>query len=93
MLEEGSASITIPDVGPEDWVKVNPGTVGFYRTSYPPELLHQLIPAIQDRSLPPLDRLGLIDDLFALVYFMIIFIFWVLVGGFILKGLLICQLH
>ncbi|KAL1129384.1 hypothetical protein AAG570_013911 [Ranatra chinensis] len=67
MLEGASMSVTIPGVGPDDWVKLNCGTVGFYRTSYPPQLLNTLIPAIQDKSLPPLDRLGIVDDLFALV--------------------------
>lgn len=30
-------------------------------------MLERLVPAIRDQSLPPLDRLGLLDDLFALV--------------------------
>lgn len=46
---------------------MNPGQVGFYRTCYSPELLKQLVAAIGQRTLPALDRLGLIDDLFALV--------------------------
>jgi len=67
MLEAQTTEIVIPNVGPNDWVKVNPGTVGFYRTSYSQSILNKLIPAIQDKSLPPLDRLGIVDDLFALV--------------------------
>lgn len=47
--------------------QMNSGQVGFYRTCYEPELLKELIPAIQHQILPPLDRLGLLDDLFALV--------------------------
>lgn len=50
-------------------MKLNPGTVGFYRTKYPLELLKQLIPSVSDKTLPPLDRLGILDDLFALVSF------------------------
>ena len=34
---------------------------------YTPEILQSLIPAVQDGSLPPRDRLGLENDLFALV--------------------------
>lgn len=41
--------------------------MGFYRTCYSPELLQQLVSAIGEQTLPPLDRLGLLDDLFALV--------------------------
>jgi puromycin-sensitive aminopeptidase len=67
VLKTKEAEVVLPDVAPDDWIKVNPGTVGFYRTQYPPEMLEKLIPAIKDRSLPPLDRLGLLDDLFAMV--------------------------
>ncbi|CAB0017889.1 unnamed protein product [Nesidiocoris tenuis] len=57
----------IPNVPEGAWVKLNPGTNGVYRVQYPQNLLDQLIPAIEDKSLPPLDRLGIVDDLFALV--------------------------
>ncbi|XP_071450915.1 puromycin-sensitive aminopeptidase [Hetaerina americana] len=67
VLETKSSDVVLDNVFPDDWVKVNPGTVGFYRTQYPSEMLAQFVPAIRDRSLPPLDRLGLLDDLFALV--------------------------
>ena len=46
---------------------MNPGQVGFYRTCYSAESLKQLVSAIGQRTLPALDRLGLLDDLFALV--------------------------
>lgn len=48
-------------------VQVNAGTVGVYRVQYSAEMLEQLIPAIRDKSLPPKDRLGLQNDLYALV--------------------------
>lgn len=66
MLDKKSMNVEI-DANANDWIKVNPGTIGYYRTSYSPEMLDQLIPAIKSRTLPPLDRLGLVDDLFALV--------------------------
>lgn len=34
---------------------------------YPPELLVEFLPAIKNKILPPLDRIGLLDDLFAMV--------------------------
>jgi puromycin-sensitive aminopeptidase len=67
ILDKSSMSITLDNVSADDWVKINPGTIGFYRTEYPPEMLSQFLPAITDKTLPPLDRLGLVDDLFALV--------------------------
>ncbi|XP_049807692.1 puromycin-sensitive aminopeptidase isoform X2 [Schistocerca nitens] len=67
VLDTRSANITLQNVSASDWVKVNPGTVGYYRTQYPPDMLELFVPAIQNKSLPPLDRLGLLDDLFAMV--------------------------
>jgi puromycin-sensitive aminopeptidase len=67
VLDTRQKSITMDNVSESDWVKVNPGTVGFYRTRYTPEMLSQLIPAIKNKTLPPLDRLGILDDLFAMV--------------------------
>lgn len=66
VLDKKTGTCEIP-ASRDDWVKINPGTVGVYRTWYPEELLDQLIPAIQEKALPPLDRLGIVDDLFALV--------------------------
>lgn len=47
--------------------QVNTGAVGFFRTQYSSDMLDALLPAIKDGSLPPRDRLGLQNDLFALV--------------------------
>ena len=49
--------------------QVNPGQVGFYRVCYTKEMVEKLLPAIKDTSLPPLDRLGIENDQFALVSF------------------------
>lgn len=67
VLKSTEGEILVPDVGSNDWIKINPGTIGFYRTQYTSDMLEKLIPAIKDKSLPPLDRLGLLDDLFAMV--------------------------
>ena len=48
-------------------LQLNPGQVGFYRVQYSSAMLELLLPAINDSSLPPRDRLGLQSDLFALV--------------------------
>ncbi|XP_047026793.1 puromycin-sensitive aminopeptidase [Helicoverpa zea] len=67
VLEKRSQEVVLKDVSESSWVKLNPGTVGYYRTRYPASMLSQLVTAIRDGSLPPLDRLGLLDDCFALV--------------------------
>ncbi|KAL1518164.1 hypothetical protein ABEB36_001830 [Hypothenemus hampei] len=67
VLKERETEIFVPGVGEKDWIKINPGTIGFYRTRYTPKLLMTFVPAIRNKTLPPLDRLGLIDDLFAMI--------------------------
>ncbi|XP_012162769.1 puromycin-sensitive aminopeptidase isoform X1 [Ceratitis capitata] len=67
LLDQKSMEVVLDDVSADDWVKINPGTVGFYRTRYSKEMLEKLLPAVRDMVLPPLDRLGLIDDMFAMV--------------------------
>ncbi|XP_023932531.1 puromycin-sensitive aminopeptidase, partial [Lingula anatina] len=66
LLEEKSATVVLENVKPEDWVKVNPGSVAFYRTQYSTTMLEALLPGIRSHALSPRDRLGLQNDLFAL---------------------------
>lgn len=56
VLKSRTAQVTVPDVGPNDWIKINPGTIGFYRTQYPSDMLEKFTPAIRNKTLPPLDR-------------------------------------
>ena len=67
VLDDVSTSITIDGVPSDDWIKLNMAAVGFYRTQYSPDMLDALIPAVNNGSLPPRDRLALQNDLFALV--------------------------
>jgi puromycin-sensitive aminopeptidase len=66
-MKNRSMEVVIEGVKESDWVKVNPGTVGFYRVQYSPEMLGLFRDAIRNKTLPPLDRLGLLDDAFAMV--------------------------
>ncbi|XP_063281260.1 puromycin-sensitive aminopeptidase [Prinia subflava] len=66
LMDKPELTVVLKDTKPEQWVKLNLGTVGFYRTQYSPAMLESLIPAIKDLSLPPVDRLGLQNDLFSL---------------------------
>ncbi|XP_047517240.1 puromycin-sensitive aminopeptidase [Pieris napi] len=67
VLDKKTQEVILENVSEDSWVKVNPGTVGYYRTRYEPVLLERLVGAVRDGSLPPLDRLGLLDDCFAFV--------------------------
>ena len=67
VLDRKEMEIFIENVSENDWIKINPGTIGFFRTQYPTDMLEKFIPAINTMTLPALDRLGLHDDLFALV--------------------------
>lgn len=58
--------MTLENIPEGDWVKLNTGAVGFYRTQYSSDMLAALLPGIQNQKLPPRDRLGLQNDLFAL---------------------------
>ena len=50
---------------PSPPLQFNPEQKGFYRVNYPSDMLAALTEAIP--SLPPSDRLGLLDEAFALV--------------------------
>ncbi|KAL6422387.1 hypothetical protein ACFW04_010611 [Cataglyphis niger] len=67
ILDTKTKELVINDISEDTWLKINPGTIGFYRTRYSQSALSLLLPAIKDHTLPPLDRLGLLDDLFAMV--------------------------
>ncbi|XP_001599897.2 puromycin-sensitive aminopeptidase isoform X2 [Nasonia vitripennis] len=66
IMESKTKDIEFENMSKSSWFKVNPGTVGVYRTLYSNDLLESFMSAIRDQSLPPLDRLGLLDDLSAL---------------------------
>lgn len=51
----------------EDWIKVNSGQSGFYRTNYPVAEWERLERAVERQEMPPPDRLGLLDDAYALM--------------------------
>lgn len=67
VLSTRESNVFIDHVEATDWIKLNPGSFGFYRVHYSSEMLQMLKPAISDCTLPPIDRLTLLDDLFALV--------------------------
>ncbi|MFY9457771.1 MAG: M1 family metallopeptidase [Candidatus Spechtbacterales bacterium] len=48
------------------WVKINSGQTGFFRVKYSPKMLKALYPGIESLALPTIDRLGIVNDLWAL---------------------------
>ncbi|XP_055608301.1 puromycin-sensitive aminopeptidase [Uranotaenia lowii] len=67
IMSEDATEVTVENVEPTDWVKLNPESIGYYRTQYTAQMLDQFLPEISCNKMHALDRLGLLDDLFALV--------------------------
>jgi len=65
--EAESTVVRLPSVSSSDWVKLNPGVVGFYRVQYSEAELELLCSAVKSKALPPVDRLNVLDDLFSLI--------------------------
>jgi puromycin-sensitive aminopeptidase len=71
VLEERQASIPLPATMPTDddqsWIIINAGRTGFFRVNYSAEMWERLRPAIDTKTLPTAERLGLEADAFALM--------------------------
>ncbi|XP_074595901.1 puromycin-sensitive aminopeptidase-like [Brevipalpus obovatus] len=65
LMTTKSIDIPLDDVSPSDLIKINPKMLGFYRVSYSPEMLEVFKSTIREKKIGPLDRLQLVDDLFA----------------------------
>lgn len=66
LMDTRSADITVTNVSPDGWIKLNPGFIGFYRVKYSQELLDRLLPAVKSQQLCASDRLNIVNDLFAM---------------------------
>ncbi|KAH9498757.1 hypothetical protein Btru_005059 [Bulinus truncatus] len=66
LLTGDQITVEVPKCKPSDWIRVNPGQFMFYHVQYQPDSLQRLSSALQQRVLPPEDRLGLLIDIFAL---------------------------
>jgi puromycin-sensitive aminopeptidase len=56
---------TLP-IADGEWLKLNPGQSGFYRVAYSEELWRRLTQAVAAEVIPTVDRMGMLDDAFAL---------------------------
>lgn len=52
--------------GDSSWFKLNAGAVGLYRCAYPDNVFYTIKKIVQDKILPPIDRLDILCDYFAL---------------------------
>ncbi|HVF32513.1 MAG TPA: M1 family metallopeptidase [Acidimicrobiales bacterium] len=67
LLAEGSAAIDFGD-SKVDWIVVNAGGSGFYRTRYAPELLRRLTADLEAAQLTAVERYNLVSDTWAAVW-------------------------
>lgn len=68
VMSDKIRAIAVPVATPDDWIKLNAKSIGFYRTSYQSESLRmRLIPAIKSQQLSVEDRLQLVSDYSALI--------------------------
>merc|ERR1711962_183169 len=67
MLDKQSMEVKISNIEEEDWIKLNPGFVEFYRVNYTSKDLEKLCQAVQSHQLSPVDRLNILDDVFSLI--------------------------
>ena len=66
IMTERSSEATIPDAPANGWLKVNAGGAGFYRVRYQEDELTRLTDGVRRGQVSPSDRLGLLDDTYAL---------------------------
>lgn len=65
LLEGKSAEVVLEGVA-DSWIKLNPGAIGLYRCNYSEEMFIKLAPVVSQQILPPMDRLNLQSDIYAL---------------------------
>ncbi|OXA58934.1 Puromycin-sensitive aminopeptidase [Folsomia candida] len=65
--ESNLKEVAVTCASNDEWIKFNAGSVGFYRVRYSAEVLSQFTNSIKDKSMSPLDRLGLLNDVYACV--------------------------
>ena len=67
LMDGRQARASVSHAGSSDpWIKVNPQQTGFYRVRYSPDEMARLRAPVESGELPPVDRLGLQNDAFAL---------------------------
>ena len=71
LFENRDEEVNIGQISSTDWIKLNNNSNGIYRTNYSIEMLNDLFEPVRSKSFHATDRLGILDDLFNLVFFFI----------------------
>ena len=66
LMDDRAMTVTLGKDSGDDWLKINPDQVGFYRVNYSTDGWAQLQPAVSKLEISAIDRLGLQNDAFAL---------------------------
>lgn len=69
LLETKEARVFIPGLTRNDWIKLNPNVLSYYRVQYTSDLLQRFLPSLRKNILSVADKMGLLNDLFAMVKF------------------------
>jgi aminopeptidase N len=67
LMKSKQINLTLEGILQYEWLKLNPSSFAFYRINYPIKMLDKFIPSIEDKSMPPPDRLNILSDLFAII--------------------------
>jgi len=67
MMDQKTMDVTLPNLGPSDFFKLNPDFVGYFRVQYSSQDLDTLCTAVKNKELSPIDRLNILDDVFSLI--------------------------
>lgn len=65
LMKGKELEVKVKDVWEGEWVKINHNSIGFFRVNYPQEILNRFTHSIEDKSMPAMDRLNILSDLFA----------------------------
>ena len=68
LMEQSEITITVENVSPNDWIKLNYHSLGLYRVQYPSDNLKRFREPITTKVFSPQDRLMIQDDLAAFCY-------------------------
>ncbi len=66
LMDKPETIITLDNISPDDWIKLNYNSIGLYRVQYQLKTLAGLTEPIAKKILSPQDRLMIQDDLAAL---------------------------
>ena len=63
LMRTRSHEVRLSNVSADEWIKVNHESSGFYRLQYTASMQQQLLKAVQNKELSPIDRATFLDDL------------------------------